>query len=114
MSFSSANALSTLLTTESLLFAVFALSLNIGSSPDARTMISGVGAARCAAALLTVLATGALVAWGDVFLCHWPHRFGQWFPAAAMAGGIVAQPIFAWVFVAKVTRPPRRSAIDSV
>lgn len=100
MAFTEANALSTLLTTESLLFAVFAFAFS-GPSAIARTMKVGFsrGIARVAAATLTFLAAGAAVAWIDLFLGAWPASFVDWFPIVAIAAGIVAQPFFAWAFV---------------
>lgn len=116
MGFSSANALTTLLTTESLLFAVFALTLSFGSSPVARAVPTSAARqiATSAAAVLTFLGTGATVAWIDLFICPWPARFVQWFPAVAIAVGILAQPIFAWAFVVGLSRGPARGAVDRV
>lgn len=104
--FTSANAMNTLLTMESLLFAVFALSMSFGSSAAMRTMTarSARRLAIAAAATLTVLGAGAAVAWCDLFLRDWPDSFGRSFPVVAIAGGIVAQPVFAWMFVAKLAR----------
>lgn len=114
MGFTSANALTTLVTTESLLFAVFALTFSFGGSPAARVML--VSSARrigvCAAAVLTILAGGAAVAWGDLFLSNWPSRFGQWFPVVAIAAGVLAQPLFAWMFIVNLYRRPKRDVTD--
>ena len=112
MTFTSANAISTLLTTESLLFAVFALALSFPSSPLARTAVSGRQIVFWAAALVTLVASGAAVAWLNLFLAHWPARFGTWFPAVAIAGGIIAQPGFVWVFVIKLSHKPTPGRTD--
>jgi hypothetical protein len=114
LAFTSANALTALLTTESLLFAVFALTLGLGANPSAR--VSLLSSARllgaCAAALLTVLAMGAAVAWGDLFLTDWPDRFGRWFPVVVIGVGVLAQPVFAWLLVANLHRGPKRDVTD--
>jgi hypothetical protein len=114
MSFTSANALTTLLATESLLFAVFAVTLGLGGSPPARTSLasSARNIAVWAAGVLTILASGAIVAWGDLFLDDWPARFGLWFPSTVVAVGALAQPIFAWVVVVNLYRRPRRDITD--
>jgi len=116
MGFSSANALTTLLTTESLLFAVFALTLSFGSSSVARTVTTSAARqiAATAAGVLTFLGAGAAVAWVDLFVCPWPGRFAQWFPAVAIAVGILAQPVFAWSFVVGLSRGPTRGAVDGL
>lgn len=114
LGFTSANALTTLLTTESLLFAVFALTLSLGTTPSARVALTSSGRRLgvCAATFLTFLAAGAAVAWGDLFLTAWPDRFAQWFPAVAIAAGVVAQPAFAWLFVVNLFRRPTRDVTD--
>lgn len=116
LGFTSANALTTLLTSESLLFAVFALTLSLGASTSAQVSLASAGRliGIYAATLLTLLATGAAVAWGDVFLTDWPERFGQWFPAIVMAIGLAAQPVFAWLLVASLQRGPKRDATDGL
>jgi hypothetical protein len=61
--------------------------------------------ATAAAGVLTVMGTGAAAAWVNLFLVgDWPAGFLDWFPAVAILVGIVAQPIFAWVFVVKMWR----------
>ena len=107
MSFGSDRSLTVLLTTESLLFAVFALTLSFGSSTLGRVSLAGVArvVAIAAAAVLTVLGGGAAIAWFDVFVNgRWPNEFAAWFPAAAIALGAVCQPIFAWVFAINLVR----------
>jgi hypothetical protein len=98
--FTGANALTTLLTTESLLFAVFALTLSGPSSLGSTMSVAfWKRSAKVGASTLTFLATGAAVAWGHLFLCDWPSAFVDWFPVLAIAAGIIAQPLFAWAFV---------------
>lgn len=110
----SAGLLTTLLTTESLLFAVFALTLALPGSAAATVML-GPRARRIAlgaAFILTALASGAIVAWVDVFCDPWPDRFARWYPAVTIALGAVAQPIFAWIVVRNLYRKPVRDFTD--
>lgn len=105
VAFTDVTALTVLLTTESLLFAVFAVAFS-GPSPLARSMkvdVSRRGAV-VAAATLTFLASGAAVTWCDLFLHDWPPRVADWFPIVAIATGILAQPTFAWAFVWSLNR----------
>ena len=69
MRFTDLNALTMLLTTESLLFAVFAFTF-AGPSPAAATMKIAFArrGARVAACTLTFLGLGAAVAWANLFL----------------------------------------------
>src|SRR4051812_27130288 len=97
--FGSKDALAVLLTTESLLFAVFGVTFSFGAS--GRIAMADVARlmAVFAAMILPVLAAGAEVAWADLFLGDsWPDRFAGWFPALAIALGAAAQPLFAWAF----------------
>jgi len=103
------KSLTTLLSTEGLLFAVFALTLSFGNS----SLILGVSAdlgrklAAAIAAVLTVLGIGAVTAWTELFVCStWPSGFGEWFPVLAIVVAAVAQPMFAWVFVVRVRKKP--------
>lgn len=105
--FGATQSLTVLLTTESLMFAVFAFTPALTSGPIGRTMLARTArkAATAAAAVLTVLGAGAAAAWVNLFLVgDWPAGFLGWFPVVAILAGIVAQPIFAWVFVAKIWR----------
>lgn len=104
--FAAKDVLTTLMTTESLLFAVFALTLSFGASSLGRTMLAAPARwmAAVAAVVLTVLGSGAAIAWGNIFLGHWPSGFVHWFPIAALAAGILAQPAFAWLIVFKLFR----------
>ena len=113
--FSSANALTSLLTTESLLFAVFGLTVSLGGSPAARIDLASPSRALAvvAACVLTLLALGAAVSWVDLFIGHWPGSFARWFPICTIALGIITQPMFAWMFVRSLFRRPLRDATDS-
>jgi hypothetical protein len=108
VTFGSDKALTTLLTTESLLFAVFALTLSFGGNSLSSVVVVDVARkmALAVAAVLTILGIGAATAWVATFLGTdpSPHGFNEWCPAAAIAVGVVAQPIFAWFFVASLRR----------
>lgn len=100
----STQALTTLLTTESLLFAVFSVALAFGSS--GLTSVVSAGFARsmvkAVAVVLTVLGIGACTAWIEVFVGACTHGFTEWAPAFGIAVGVAAQPVFAWILVCKV------------
>lgn len=101
------QSLTVLLTMESLLFAVFAFTLTFGTSSLMRVARADVArkVAFSAACVLSVIGAGAAAAWVDLFIFGtWPHGFVAWFPVMAIAVGLVAQPIFAWVFVASLVR----------
>lgn len=107
MHFNPTQALTVLLTTESLLFAVFALTLGFGGSSLPGTVVVGVARtiATAAALVLTTLGIGAATAWVDLFICSESlHGFAQWCPAVAIGVGVLSQPIFAWVFVVYLWR----------
>lgn len=96
------KSLTVLLTTESLLFAVFALALSLGTSslPVSSPAAFARKATIVVAVVLTVLGAGAAMAWADLFIKGtWPHGFVAWFPVVAIAVGAVCQPVFAWVIV---------------
>jgi hypothetical protein len=98
-----------LLTVETLAFAVFGLSLTFGESRMAKS--TGVRAERriavAAAAIMSFLAAGAGVAWWYLYVGHWPSAFGSWFPVAMLGLGIVAQPLFAWGVLYALLREPK-------
>jgi hypothetical protein len=98
MIFTNSDAVTTLLTAESLLLAVFALAFR-GPSPAGGSMsvVFSRRAATAVAATLTVLAAGAAVAWGHLFFDKAPAGAG-WFPLLAIGVAIVAEPTFAWAF----------------
>lgn len=105
--FGPSNALATLLTVESLLFAALMGAVSLGSggafavSPRAaaRTLATAV------AGVLTAVATGAAFAWERIFLVEaWPSRLDEQVPALCIAVGIVAQPVIAWTVVRLLRR----------
>jgi len=99
--FTPSNALTTLLTVESLLFAGVAAATSLSStttlavSPQwiARALALGV------TVVLTTVAIGAAFAWSRLFLGSWPSRLDEQLPVICLAVGIAAQPIVAWTVV---------------
>jgi hypothetical protein len=102
--FDPTDALTSLLTVESLLFAVFSITLTFGSSGLTKNVTGGTmrRLARATAAVLTVLSIGAGTSWVTLFVGSSTHGFAQWSPAVALAIGVIAQPVFAWIFVANL------------
>jgi hypothetical protein len=100
--FTSAEAMTTLLTVESLMFAAFSVAIALSSArgaprrllPQARSLGGQV------AGVLTVLGVGAGVAWLDIFARHGSLTLARGVPAVCIALGIIAQPVFAWRLVA--------------
>lgn len=110
--FTSTNALSTLLTVESFLFAV----INVAIGASALTPMGNRVLQRprrfafWAASLLTVVAAGAAVAWWDLFVDgEWPDRFGGWGPVVVIAAAILAQPTLTWWLARGMPGPRKRS-----
>src|SRR4051794_13786658 len=90
------KSLTTLLSTESLLFAVFALTFSFGKSSLIRGITAELGRklAGGIAVVLTLLGTGAVTAWIELFVCGtWPPNFGEWFPVVAIVVAATAQPV---------------------
>jgi hypothetical protein len=111
LTFTEVNALTALLTTESLLFAAFGVAIGLGSSAAALTLQAPAARklAVVSAVVLTFVGAGAMVAWTELFIVSaWPARFGEWFPVVAIAVGIVAQPTFAGVFAWRLYQLPAR------
>lgn len=96
--FTSVQAMTTLLTVESLVFAVasvaialmFNVDLPVNPEKGARVLMIG------SAVVVSVLALGALVAWADQFLDDFPSGIGRLVPVFCLALGILAQPVLAW------------------
>jgi len=49
--------------------------------------------ANVAVAALTIIAAGAVMAWWQVFVDHWPRSNLRWLEATAVVIGISAQPL---------------------
>ncbi|MGD1058035.1 MAG: hypothetical protein ABR992_11555 [Solirubrobacteraceae bacterium] len=109
----SGEQLVSLLTAETLVFAVFGLSLTFGESRMAK--VNRVSTERAiaisAAAITSFLAAGAAVAWWHIYVDHWPSAFGIWFPVAILALGIVALPLFAWGVLYALLRKPKSGSV---
>jgi hypothetical protein len=97
-SFTSANALSTLLTTESLLFAAFSLAVSL-SGPTNRVrawLVPGSVLAGAAVAALAGVGAGGIIAWHDLFVEGGFSRDAtERVIAIAILGAIVIQPLLA-------------------
>jgi hypothetical protein len=111
--FTSANALTTLLTTESLLFAAFNAGIVL-TVPTAtvRQITPGqaYALARGCVAVLALVAIAGAVAWCGVFADGWPHSPTRVVEGLGIAVGIAVQPVVAGI-VAWSNRPrtPRRA-----
>jgi hypothetical protein len=96
--FTLANALATLLTTESLLFAALALAANL-STPGGRSIrnlpVPGEALGAAAVAVLVLVAVGAVTAWGKIFLSDLPGSADEIVICVALLVAIVAQPVLA-------------------
>jgi len=96
--FTFANALATLLTTESLLFAALALAANL-STPGGRRIrdlpVSGEALGAASVAVLALVAVGAVTAWGNIFLSPFPGRLDEIVICVSLLVAIVAQPVLA-------------------
>jgi hypothetical protein len=96
--FTNANALASLLTVESLLFAALSLATSL-STPGTRVRDLPLPApvlGLLAASFLTIVAFGAAMAWWSIFVVDWPRDFRGNAVAIALATAIVGQPAFAW------------------
>jgi len=97
--FTSVNALTALLSTESLLFAALNVALGLTSPVEGgRPLLIGPRKLAFAAFwLLAGVAAGAALAWCDLFLGDWPSDPLALVPIFCLLGGILAQPVFALV-----------------
>jgi hypothetical protein len=105
---SAIQSLTVLVTLESLLFAGFNLGLALAVPVAQGRNISQAGAYRLAlgvAVSLTLIALGALLAWWQVFVDHWPTSALRAYQALAIALGISVQPIVTFV-AAHAIKPP--------
>lgn len=95
--FSAVDAMTILLTVESLLLASLSIALVLFASSG--LPVRATSAARALLISLTVLialvAIGAGVAWGNEFLDSWPSTLNQVIPIVCIAIGIASQPFIA-------------------
>src|SRR5215207_795028 len=96
--FTPTNALSTLLTVESLVFSVLnvALALTAATSLPRRARTEARLLALASATAVTILGFGAAVAWWRLFAGDWPSRLDEQLPVLCLAAGIVVQPVIPW------------------
>jgi hypothetical protein len=105
--FTKASLLSTLLTTEGLLFAALSVSISLSGASlfGSRTVVPPAALACTAAAVLVAVATAAVLAWTDLFLgAHWPGGWNARLEAAALLFAIVGQPVIALFLAVGVWR----------
>lgn len=95
----SADALPLLLTTESLLFAAFGVSVALTTPVEGgRPPIVASGKlAALIAGIIWIVALGAASAWISVYVDPAPCGFSQVIQALCLAGGIASQPVIATV-----------------
>jgi hypothetical protein len=109
--FTAAQSLTTLLTTESLLFAAFNAGVVLATPTASGRRITPTQAfllaKGCVAVLAAVAIAGAL-AWWQVFGDGWPDSALRGIEGVGIAVGIVSQPIVGGI-VAWSHRPQRRS-----
>jgi Na+-transporting NADH:ubiquinone oxidoreductase subunit NqrB len=112
--FTSVNALTTLLTVESLIFSSLSVATALGSSTSLARQARRASRflVVSAASALTLVAVGAAAAWGELFLGHWPTRLGEQVPILCLAGGIIVQPGIAWVIAWLQVRGPRKHSLS--
>ncbi len=98
--FTDANALSALLTVESLLFATLGVAVSFSQPgqrvPNLPVKPQTLGLLACG--FLSVVAFGAFMAWWNIFTNPWPCGFRSMVISCAIGIAIVGQPIFAWAF----------------
>ena len=98
--FTSVNAFTALLTTESLLFTAFNVALSLATPIEGgrpRLLVRPRILAFWAFVLLLVVGCGAVLAWIDVFASDLPSNLLKLLPIIILLVGCVAQPIFALV-----------------
>src|SRR4051812_26402655 len=99
--------LSVLLTTEGLLFAALSISVSLSASSTfgAKTVVSPAALAFVAAAVLTVVAAAAALAWVQLFSgAHWPSSLNTRLEVLALLFAIVVQPAIALVIALGIWR----------
>jgi hypothetical protein len=106
--FTLGNALAVLLTTESLLFAAFALAVNL-SAPTGRVRgwaVPGPFLAGAAVVALAIVAAGAATAWHDIFLAEGlGDDMSRVVIAISVVTAIIVQPILALLLAMGLRRP---------
>lgn len=95
------DALTVLLTTESLLFAAFGISITLAQETDEgrHPFVAKGRLAIVIALIITCVATGAATAWWDVFSPKWPTTWREEVQAGGIGAGIIGQPMLAWFIV---------------
>ena len=101
MGLSTADALMTLLTVESLLFTALSVGVALaGATEFGRNLpTSATFYAGSIAFVITLLAVGAGAAWLGAYADSWPSDGREVVAALAIAVGIVAEVVFAWWIV---------------
>lgn len=92
------DALTTLLTVESLLFAALSICVALGQPTEfgRRLPTSPLAFSLTAAGAVTLIAFGAATAWINAYLDPCPATAEEWIEGIALGAGIVAQAVFAW------------------
>ena len=110
--FSASQALTTLLTAESLLFAALNIGLAMATPTAGGRQITrkwAFGFALVAVIALTVVAAAGFLAWWEVFGSGWPTSNFRKTEALGIATGILVQPAIS-AALAYAIRPPRAGA----
>jgi len=94
--FTDANALASLLTVESLLFAALSLAASLSVPGKRVPAVSPQVLGFLAAGFLSIVAFGAAMAWWSIFAADWPNSFRSSAVAITLAIAILGQPVFAW------------------
>ncbi len=104
--FSSENALTTLLTVESLLFATFGIAIGLSSASQAPQSLLPLSRqlATAGAIVLTLLAVTAGIEWWHTFIARDDVNSAIVAEAAGTAFGILAPPCFAWLIACTLKR----------
>jgi hypothetical protein len=92
------DALTLLLTVESLLITALAVAVSLTGSHSegsAPFVVRG-GLAAVIAASVTIVAVGAAAAWIVVYIDPTPVGVAQWAEAIGIGVGVLAEPVFAW------------------
>jgi hypothetical protein len=106
--FTDANALASLLTVESLLFAALSVAVTL-SNPGSRPRdlrVQPVTLGYLAVGFLGLVAFGAFMAWWSIFATDWPCSFRGSVIAGTLALAILGQPLFAWLIASGLRRKP--------